>query len=239
MNQPPLQHNIESATWVGPDEPGSIESGLIHCTRIPREASWEQRVPVVVMLHGWGGDESVMWIFRRTVPAGVAAITPRAPIRLAEGQFIWFTHADERLHPDPDTFEAALTKLHKFLASLPQLYPVELSRLTLIGFSQGAALGNAYALGFPGTLAGLASLAGGIPQLAGTGYRPDSLAGLQVFIAHGVRDEILPLTVAQHTRDVYTELGAAVTYGEYSTAHKMNPPAINDLKSWLRSVYVD
>jgi phospholipase/carboxylesterase len=236
MNKPVLQHHIESANWVGPDDPSSSESGLVHCTRIPPEASRDQPVPVVVMLHGWGGDESVMWVFKKTVPAGVAAITPRAPISLAEGQYIWFTHADEKLRPAPDTFERALTKLYKFLTSLPRLYPVDLSRLVLIGFSQGAAIGNAYAIKCSGPLVGIASLAGTIPHLADHNFQPDSLTGLEVFIAHGIRDEILPLTVAHRSREIYADLGATVTYGEYSTAHKMNPEAMKDLKIWLNNV---
>jgi phospholipase/carboxylesterase len=237
MNKPVLQHHIESAKWVGPDDLGSSESGLVHCIRMPPLASWKQPVPVIVMLHGWGGDESVMWIFKKTVPAGVAAITPRAPITLDEGQFIWFTHVGQKLRPAPDTFEQALTKLHRFLTSLPRLYPVDLSRLVLIGFSQGAAIGNAYAIKFPGSLVGIASLAGAIPHLPDLNFQTGSLTGLEVFIAHGIRDEILPLTVAHRSREIYADLGATVTYGEYSTAHKMNPQAMKDLKIWLNNVF--
>ena len=64
----------------------------------------------------------------------------------------------------------------------------------------------------------------------------DWLAGLPVFIAHGTRDETVPLSAAQRTRDIYRRLGAVVIYGEYSVGHKANPQEMTDLKKWVSRV---
>jgi phospholipase/carboxylesterase len=236
MNKPELQNSLNSARWVGPDDPASDQSGLIHCIRLPPEASRERPVPIVVMLHGWGGDESVMWTFKKALPAGVAAITPRAPIALDEGQFIWYSEVAKRLHPSPEAFALAQNKLHHFLVRLPYLYPVDPARLILVGFSQGAVVGNALALSYPDILGGMASLAGAIPHVPDLVQRAGSLQDLQVFIAHGVRDAILPVSVARYAREIFVDRGATVTYGEYRAAHKMNQQAIDDLKTWLAGV---
>ena len=80
-------------------------------------------------------------------------------------------------------------------------------------------------------------LVGAMPPVPEDVGHSSLLAGLPVFIAHGSRDEIIPVSAAQHTRDAYSELGADVTYGEYSTAHKVNAQAMKDLKAWLAKLF--
>jgi phospholipase/carboxylesterase len=59
---------------------------------------------------------------------------------------------------------------------------------------------------------------------------------LPVFIAHGTQDETVPVAAARQAREVYTRLGAQVTYGEYPTGHKLTTQAMADLKQWLAQV---
>lgn len=235
MYKPKLPANIDLLKWVGPDDPNYAESGLIHCARIPATATPARPVPVVVMLHGWGGNESVMWIFKQTLPAGVAAFTLRAPLELAGGGFVWFEETN--LHPKPDTLASALNTLALFLTALPRLYPIDPTHMILMGFSQGAFVGNAFVLTHPYDTSGVVSLAGAMPRLPGVEYHANLLAGMPVFIAHGLRDEAIPVSAARQTRDAYRELGADVTYGEYPVAHKMNPQAMKDLKVWLARLF--
>ena len=64
------------------------------------------------MIHGWGGNESVTWIFKQSLPGHVAIVTPRAPLRVDEGRYIWFRRRhNQPMQPEPDTHEAALTRL--------------------------------------------------------------------------------------------------------------------------------
>jgi phospholipase/carboxylesterase len=237
MEQPILPKNAGPVTWAGPTEKSCIESGLIHCIRLPQEASRDRPAPALVMLHGWRGDESSMWIFKQVIPAGVAAVTPRAPLELKAKEYAWFRHDGARPAADPASLQEGLGYLVHFLQRLPELYPIHAERLLLIGFSQGAAIGNGLALTRPELIIGTASLAGLIPELPKqdiqTGGR---LAGLPVFIAHGIEDPIVPLAEAQKTRDLYTRLGADVTYGEYHTKHKMTVEAIKKLKAWVAEV---
>jgi phospholipase/carboxylesterase len=127
--------------------------------------------------------------------------------------------------------------LHTFVASLPQKYPLDPSRIILMGFSQGAAICNTLVLTQPEQAMGVVSLAGLIPDVVIETVQP-GLTGLPVFIAHGMRDETVPLAAAQQTRDVYTRLGAQVTYGEYPTGHKLTTEGMADLKAWLAQVIV-
>ena len=59
---------------------------------------------------------------------------------------------------------------------------------------------------------------------------------LPVFIAHGIRDETVPLSAGRKAHDLYQELGASVTYGEYDVGHKMHTDGIKDLKGWVKQL---
>jgi phospholipase/carboxylesterase len=187
------------------------------------------------MVHGWKGDETVMWIFKQAIPPGAAVISPRAPLAASERGYGWFERDGAELQPEPGSLWAGLDTLHRFLTNLPERYPVDPKRLVLIGFSQGAAMCNTLAITRPGLVKGVASLAGLIPGEVAEKAETD-LTGLPVFIAHGTRDETVPLAAARQARDLYSRLGAQVTYGEYPAGHKMTVQAIRDLKHWLAEV---
>ena len=129
--------------------------------RLPEDIA--RPVPTVVMVHGWGGDESVMWIFSRAVPREAAIVTPRAPCNLTSGGYVWFDHDDRASESQSDDFSEAVATLRHFVGSLPTLYPVAHDRIVLIGFSQGAALCQALTLSYPEITIGLASIAGASP----------------------------------------------------------------------------
>lgn len=212
------------------------ESNLVHRAQIPPEASLDQLVPVLVMVHGWKGDETVMWIFKQILPSGVAVITPRAHLTVADGGYGWYQRDESELQPEADSLWAGRDQLQTFLANLPSLYPIDPKQMVLMGFSQGAAICNTLVLTQPGLVQGVASLAGLIPDVVAETAQGD-LGGLPVFIAHGMRDETVPVAAAQQAREIYTRLGAQVTYDEYPTGHKLTTQAMADLKQWLAQVF--
>jgi len=174
-----------------------------------------------------------MWIFARLVPPGAAIVTPRAPIDLASGGAVWFHHNDSDYQPDTASLDEAVSRLEHFLACLPRLYPIDPARIALIGFSQGAMVVNILVLTRPGRVIGVASLAGAAPALP---LVSGGLGELPVFVAHGNRDHLAPVSAARRARETYTRLGADVAYGEYSVGHKMSSQAMKDLQAWLAGV---
>jgi phospholipase/carboxylesterase len=234
--KPDLPVSAGPVDWAGPECHESTTSGLIHCVRLPKKTSQTHPAPVVVMLHGWGGDEGAMWIFKQVIPPGVAVITPRAPLDLDNGGYAWFYRNDPLHLTDPDSLLDSISKLEQFLTSLPQLYPLDPSRLLLIGFSQGSAVSNSLVMARPELVIGVALLSGRGFELPELIPRATSLAGLPVFIAHGIRDEVVPLRAAQQAREMYEQLGAKVTYGEYNVGHKMHVQGIKDLRAWVTDV---
>jgi phospholipase/carboxylesterase len=184
------------------------------------------------MAHGFAGDESSMWIFKQTIPTGVAIITPRAPLTPDDGGFMWFRYDRKRLQPQEDSLAAALEQLTHFLDRLPAHYPVDPTRLVLMGFSQGAMMCNHFVIHNPDRVLGVASLAGAVP-LPPQNPRSNQLGGVPVFVAHGLRDDVIPVNQGRLTHRIFSALGADVTYGEYPAAHKLHIDGIKALKQWL------
>lgn len=236
MTEPILPKNAGPVEWVGPQDYSYAISGLIHCFRLPDEADDDRPNPAVVMVHGWGGDESAMWLFKQVLPAEVAIFTPRAPLELKGGGYIWFEHEDEWRPSDLDSLEQGIDTLEQFVKSLAKLYPVHPEQILLMGFSQGAAVANGLVRKNPHGIVGIASLSSLMPPLPDGTSQAKDLAGLPVFIAHGIQDEIIPVSQGRHTRDVYTQLGADVTYNAYEVGHKMNSQGLSDLKAWVAAV---
>jgi len=201
---------------------------LVHRTRVP-EASAGQRLPVVLMLHGWQGDEKVMGIFERTVPPGAIIISPRAPLEVAADSFGWY-----RQEEGPAAFESGVEGLEAFVRQLPDAYPIDPTRVVVMGFSQGASMSYALLLKAPDRLLGAAGLAGFLPDPARQWLAPGRLAGKQVFSAHGTDDDTVPVPYARAARIDLERAGADVDYHEYEgVGHKLNAQGMRDLTDWL------
>ncbi len=212
---------------------------LSHRIRIPDAASSENRVPVVVMSHGWGGNEDAMWIFSRLVPQSAAVVTPRAPLDVpgTDGKrAYWFDYVPAIRGAEPHSFAKAVSMLKQFILCLPDFYPIDSAKVFLAGFSQGAMVSNALAMSEPQMVRGVASLAGAALPLPDALPRVSALARLPVFIAHGTQDQMVPLISARETKAQYEQLGADVTYGEYPVAHKMSSDAMKDLQVWFETI---
>lgn len=214
---------------------------LAHRARLPdgggvnpagRQAAG-QPYPAVVMVHGWQGNETVMDIFERTLPAGVAIISPRAPVLVALNSFGWF-----RLEDGEADFLAGLEALSSFIRALPQAYPVDPARVLLMGFSQGASISYAMFLKEPALTFAVAGLAGFLPPPARQWLAPGRLAGKQVFMSHGAADETVPVELARSARVDLSRAGAAVEYHEYeAVGHKLNAQGMRDLSHWLAAQF--
>jgi phospholipase/carboxylesterase len=180
------------------------------------------------MVHGWLGNEAVMGIFERAIPPGAVVVSPRAPVEAEPNSFGWFS-----LVEDEASFRSGLAALREFVRSLPQVYPVDEARVMLMGFSQGAAMCYALLASDPALSAGVAGLAGFLPQPASAWLAPGRLVGKSIFISHGSEDATVPVEQARLARAACEQAGAEVEYHEYAVGHKLNAQGVADLKRWL------
>lgn len=95
--------------------------------------------PVLFMIHGFKGDENAPWIFTRAADSAWLIVSPRAPLAVPEGGFSWWQFSPEG-KSDPESLQAGLSQLGRIIQSVYDAYPVDLTRVVLLGFSQGGAM---------------------------------------------------------------------------------------------------
>ncbi len=246
----------DSIRLIGANDPIVDATGLVY--RIRRGAD---RGPLVIMLHGLGGDENVMWIFDRAIPARFTVIGPRAPIKIdpdtpyaeaqgVEGGFSWLRPTPPRSSPseasglpEPDqvTFTHSLDLLRRFVVEAIKTYVLDRHNVILMGFSQGAAMGYALSLIDPALIAGVIALAGFMPEFEHPSTPLRSALDARTprhgyLIIHGVDDQRVPIHYAHQARDYLQSLGARVEYHAYPAGHKISPQGMRDMTQWLNRI---
>jgi phospholipase/carboxylesterase len=187
--------------------------------------------PVLLLLHGWTGDESVMWVFTRNLSKRFLMLAPRGIYPAPGGGYGWQEH-DDAGWPDYREFTPAIEAILRLLD--PKKFPGgDFSQVYLMGFSQGAALTYTFSLLNPGRVAALAGLSGFMPEGVEEIIQERPLEGKPVYIAHGSLDELVPVEMARDAASLLEQAGARVTYCEEEVGHKLSAPCFRGLDAFF------
>lgn len=200
-----------------------------------REPEGEGRPPVILMLHGWTGDENSMWVFASRLPSDVLLIAPRAPFEIESNQYrghSWIDHANGAWSW-LDEYRSSVTALDALLDSLSSRFEGDFSKIGLMGFSQGAAMSYAYTLLHPERISKVAALAGFVPERCEEVAAGRPIEGIEVLIAHGSRDEIVPVDRAEEAVKMMQMAGGKVEYCLSDSGHKLGANCFNALKTFF------
>lgn len=200
-----------------------------------RSAHHTSRHPVYLLLHGWTGDESVMWVFANRLPADFLLVAPRAPYPAALGGYSWQAETTRRL-PDLAELAATVAALDGLLASLQEegsFSGADFSHIHLMGFSQGAAVAYAYSLLRPERVRSIIGLAGFMPGRVSDAVAPRPLEGKPVFVAHGSQDAIVPVARARQSVELLERAGARVIYCEDDVGHKLGASCFRGMEAFV------
>jgi phospholipase/carboxylesterase len=189
-------------------------------------------------MHGRGADEFDLLPLLDALDPGrrLVGIVPRAPLALPPGGFHWYV--SRRVgYPDRETFLAAYATLERFTAALPATLGVPWSQTVIGGFSMGAVMSYALALGSGrGTPAGVLAFSGFIPSVEGFELHWSWGRGLPVAIGHGTRDPVIPVEFGREARQTWEKAGARVVYRESPMVHAIDPLFVRELQGWLSEV---
>jgi phospholipase/carboxylesterase len=192
--------------------------------------------PIILMLHGWTGDERAMWVFTGRMPSDALLLAPRAPYPSPLGGYSW--HAQQhKVWPWVDDFNPALEALLPVL-NAKNFPEADFSEMAMVGFSQGAAMGYAMALQHPNRVRAMAGLSGFMPEGAEALARYRPLEGMAVFTAHGSQDRLVAVEMARQAVRILEEAGAHVTYCEDDVGHKLGAGCFKGMEKFIRSHYV-
>lgn len=194
--------------------------GWVARARIPPAVINTAPPPLTLLLHGWQGDETVMWIFAAQLPRNHLLVAPRAPFPAPSG-YSWVERRADSLSPF-SFFQPAIQRLLDLLEKIKSAADHDPGPINLVGFSQGAALAYAFAASHPDRVAAIAGLAGFVPPGLEALLPARPLAGKRVFVAHGTQDQTVPLETARRSVAALEALGASVVYCEDQTGHKLS-----------------
>jgi phospholipase/carboxylesterase len=183
-----------------------------------------------MMLHGWSGDERVMWVLETVLPDSAPIVSLRGLFPVDNAGFQW-TNRPASIQTRMQDFSAAVSAVQATLPILVERHAFNLERLILMGFSQGAALCFALAEALKVPPCGLISLAGFYPE------GPTSrITKIPVFWGHGIRDDLVPVGRARDDVNRLESTGVDVRYCEADVGHKLGIECTRGLQNWLNEL---
>ncbi len=201
----------------------------------------------VIWLHGLGADghdfESIVPELRLSASLGIRFIFPHAPHRpvAINGGYVMRAWYDIN-HPNLSMQEDAvgLRDSDRLITGLIER-EIKLGspakRIVLAGFSQGGALTLYSGLRYPERLGGLLVLSAYLPlaEKLATERAPNTVAA-PIMMMHGTDDTVIPIALAERSREVLTELGHTVSWRRYPMAHSLCQKEISDISAWLTQI---
>jgi phospholipase/carboxylesterase len=197
-------------------------------------ASQSTNPRLLVLLHGWTGDENSMWIFTRGLPSDYWMIAPRAPHAADPSGFSWRPpHVSTFGWPSLETLSPAADGLIKLVDEYSASVGVDARQFDLAGFSQGAAMTNLMGILHPHRIRKMGVLAGFVPAGLEELILKKPLAGKNIFVAHGTQDPMIPIDRARASIALLEQAGAQITYCEDEVGHKLSANCLRALESYL------
>jgi len=190
---------------------------------------------VLLLLHGWSGDENSMWVFTKDIPPDYWVISPRAPYSTATKGYSWrnVIRDGSRELPKISDFQPALNNLLQLIGDWAISSSIDFKSIDLIGFSQGAALVCALLLSGQVDIDKAACLAGFMPDGGKEIATPGKLIGKKVFVSHGIGDEVIPLSRGQEMVNILKYAGADVDLCSEEVGHKVGIQCFKGLKNFF------
>jgi len=186
-----------------------------------------QRVPdeggpfhLILLLHGWTGDENSMWIFASRLPSNYIILSPRGISDAPLGGFGWEGKGGAGW-PTADNFQDAIGALFDLVASI-QHPELSTDHFDVMGFSQGAALAYTMLLQHPERINKLAGISGFLPEGLGEEIKDRRLLDKKIFVAHGRRDDMVSIDRARSVVKELKSAGSEVIYCEEDVGHKLS-----------------
>jgi phospholipase/carboxylesterase len=205
---------------------------MIYELRRPKNMDPEKTYPALFIMHGIGSNEQNMLSLVEGLEEQFFIFSIRGHLAHPPG-FAYFTIQGYG-KPHREIFDQAIKKLTTFIDFATEQYPLDLSKLYLMGFSQGAILSMTLGLTLGNRIKGIIALSGYIPGFVKEEYNIKSVNQMSLFISHGELDQVLPYEWGVANDEYFKELGATVTFKSYQVGHTVSMQNLQDYLNWLQ-----
>ena len=186
------------------------------------------RGPVLLLLHGTGGDEEDLLPLGEALAPGAALLSPRGKV-LENGLPRFFRRLSEGTFDVPDLI-ARTRELAEFVAGAAVKYGFDPADVFGVGYSNGANIAASLLLLHPGVLRGAVLFRPMVPLMPES--RP-KLGGTPVFIAAGQHDQIVTSAKTAQLARLLEDAGAKVTVHIEPAGHPLTDGDVAAARAWL------
>jgi phospholipase/carboxylesterase len=196
------------------------------------------KVPMLIMLHGYGSNESDLFDISTSLDPRFVVFSLRAPNAIEGGGYCWYPMEflpDQKFKYNYEDAKRSRTKVLSFISNACKVYGLDSNTVFLMGYSQGTILSYDIAISAPKKIKGVLALSGRmLPETAAMKADWATVAGQKYFIAHGKSDNVIKITDAEKAVD-FLKLKKVTTlsYTAYEMPHAITGKELNDIKDWL------
>jgi thioredoxin 1 len=194
---------------------------------------------LLLLLHGYGADERDLGgLLGYLDPDGrYAVVLPRGPIAAPPG-FSWFDFGAEDPNEIAVAFADALAAVDDLLDAACAEHGFDRAQAVVGGFSQGAGLALALALGPTDRIrpAGVLAMSPFVPPGL-LQVDLDAARDVAVLLQHGTADPMIPTKGTRGLAEALVDAGLPVVYGEYPMGHEVSLESVQQGQRWLAQVH--
>ena len=208
----------------------SPELGFIHYFEEPTAGTTQAAPPVLLLLHGTGGDEQDLVSLGRTLAPGLALLSPRGKV-LEQGMPRFFRRLALGVFDEADVrFRAA--ELAEFLAVARAHYELGTRPIYALGYSNGANIAAALLLLHPEVLAGAILLRATLPLAP---EAPPVLTGKPILVAQGHTDPYVPPAQGAALEGALRAAGADLETLRLAQGHALEDVELAPIRQWSQA----
>lgn len=194
--------------------------------------------PTILTLHGRGANAFDLLGLAPFLCGGkFLLICPQAPLETPTGPdavgYAWYSMSQGGL-PDIQGILSSQQQLRNFLDDCLERYAIDLTKLVVLGFSQGGVMAYSLALANPERFSALVALSCWLPaELVPLLNVGGGVQTLPTLIHHGTQDPTIDVGRARDSVKRLRELKVPLTFKEYEMGHEIRPRNLMDLSAWL------
>ena len=208
---------------------------LVHRLREPAG----EPAGALILNHGRGADENDLYplLDELDPERRLLGVTTGAPLtNVPPGGRHWYL-VPRVGYPDPETFAGSYELLTGFLDRLLAEREIAWDRVAIGGFSMGAVMSYAVALGPQRPApAALVAFSGFVPTVDGWSADFSGREALRAFVHHGAGDPVIPVEFGRRAREALTAADLEVDYRETEAGHWIPPEVLEPARELVRSI---
>lgn len=199
----------------------------------------DKPAPALIMLHGLHSNENDLMPLARAIDKRICVISVQAPLSDEPNQYKWFNMRFDghKIMCDDLQAERSRTILVQFIDEIVEAYNLDEKNIVLMGFSQGGMMAYQFAISTPHLVNGTAVLSSYVLESNKLKIGDvQDLRSSNLFISHGVDDQVIPYHRAVESMQFLDNLGVPYEFKLYTVGHKISEQNLIDVVNWLEDL---